>query len=444
MDGQNRTDAGYVWKRGLESVQRDYPNPSWWSLQPRAVRALIRFVSVFGTLTLTTLWVADRRRFWIVVGCIAGILLAYLLWLAWGAVSNYQERKHTIIPFTQAVAPILGMPPGRVERTMQFTPEQIRIEVPAHFNPHERELSELTSLANRRLTGEWTAASQVRKLPFYVMLTKQAEPRKSFSFDELSLLIDQQQPGNFILGMGTHDRLITANIPKEYPMVGLSMGTGAGKSSFFRSMIAQGYYHGFQDWDIFDVKLISLAGLDVLPGVNIYRTPEEIRKAVYQLRLEMERRNNEMLANPKKVFKPKYVVMEEQNAFAILTQIDWEQGGGKKKDTVWQDLKVLFVMARQVQIYILSAYQFLTAAASGGDSTIRTQMGLKILGRFSPQAWDMLVGERPRERSSSHPGRCVAVMEGHRHHFQVPYLTLENALELAHLGLDRADGTAKK
>jgi hypothetical protein len=432
MDGKTRTDAGYFTKRGVESVQNWYPNPTWWALQPRAVRALIRLCTLFGSVTLTALWVADRAVFYGVVGIIGGCLLLWGLWAGWERIVHFRERKHTVIPFIEAAAPIVDQPIRQIERTIQFSPERVRLEVPAHFNPHDAELTRLTSLANRRLTGEWKVATQVRRLPYYVELSKQPEPRKAFNYDEFVPLVLKQKPGDVILGMGVHDELVTADIYNMYPMAALSMGTGAGKSSFLRTFIAQEYYHGVRDWLICDVKMISLAGIEVLPGINICRTPQEIRKAIHELRLEMDTRYQDLLMHPEMTFPRKYLILEEQNAFAILTQDDWEESGGKKKDRVWNDIKVLIVMARQVGIHIIGAYQLLTALVSGGDSTIRTMMNLKILCRYSPQAWDMLVGERPREPSSNHPGRAVAVMgEGTRKRFQIPLLTMENALELA-------------
>jgi hypothetical protein len=91
-------------------------------------------------------------------------------------------------------------------------------------------------------------------------------------------------------------------------------------------------------------------------------------------------------------------------------------------------------MARAVNMHMFGAWQVLLVIAAGGDSQLRDQFGLKILSRFSPQAWDLLVGTRPREPSSSVPGRAVAVMEGERKRFQMPNVSVDDAMNMVMKG----------
>jgi hypothetical protein len=436
-DGEPRTDAGWF-RKGHKSVDPRRPIPSAWSLRPRIERAGIRWAVLLSVTLLPATgawaWFYHHTAFLLsatLLGVSTGLLVYWRGTLVYRA---HAYRRDFVVPFTQAASPILDMPASVIERDMVLEPGRVRVPIPPHYDPRSGQLEALTGLANRRLTGEWSAQLQVRKMPFYAQLVRMPEPRNSFSYVELLPHVIAGKAGNVILGIAAADEIVKADIYNIYPMVGLSMGTGAGKSVFFRSFIAQESYHGVRDFDVCDVKMVSIAGMEGVPGLRIHRTPDEIRNAVREVRSEMERRYKLLLDNPKMEFPRRYLILEEQNAFAILTSVEWKESGHKGIDSIWGDIKYLIVMARQVGIHVVGAYQLLLANVTGNDSTIRTQMSLKILSRFTPQAWDLLVGERPREKSSNHPGRAIAVMEGERKRFQIPYLTVDEAMDMVRRG----------
>ena len=437
LDGNPRTDAGWF-VRGKEIVNKaKYPRPGRWSYLPRMERALIRLGCTLTVLTALVGWLVWPEWF-ARVAAILGVLTAvYASWRVWKWWGVFAFRRHTLSPFAQAASPMLGLPPAVIDREMLYRDGWLKLPVPPHFTTGDGKMADLLKLANQRIGGEWKADVQVKRLPYYVLLTRKPEPRNSVTYADMLPYVIKGRAGNVFLGLGSDDVAVYADIYNSYPHIAGSMGTGAGKSSFLRSFIAQESYHGVDDWDLCDVKQISLAGMENVPGFRIHRSVHEIWKCVAEVRSEMERRYEELLVDPNKTFKRRYLILEEMNAFASLSKVQWQserQGGDPQVEPFWNDLKTIVVMSRQVGIHVIGMWQLLLAAAAGGDSTIRTQFGLKILSRFDPQAWDLLVGARPRESSSSVPGRAVAVMEGERRRFQMPYLSVDDAMALVKMG----------
>jgi hypothetical protein len=442
LNGVPRTDAGWF-IRGRELVNRaKYPRPGWWSYQPRVLRALIRLSAMLALFEGTLAWFLHRQGLLVCVALSGAALVVLCTWRLYRVYVEWSFQHHTLSPLALAASPTLDLPPREIEAGMLYRDGWLKLPVPPHWTTGGSDgskLTELTRLANQRIGGDWKVETQLKRLPFYILLMRRPEPKESFSYEELLPLVMRNRPGNVILGIQADNEITYADVYEMYPMIGLSMGTGAGKSSFFRSFIAQESYWGVDDFDVCDVKMVSIAGMEEVPGLRIHRSPQEIRDAIHDTRTEMERRYQLLLQDPKRKFPRKYLILEEQNAFAILTGIEWAESGGKGIDPVWNDVKLLIVMARQVGIHLIGAYQLLLANVTGNDSTIRTQMSLKILSRFTPQAWDLLVGERPREKTSNIPGRAVAVMEGERRRFQIPFVTVEEAMDLVKRGKAWAD-----
>jgi hypothetical protein len=449
LDGDPRTDAGWI-RTGIRSVDSRYPHPTRWQLMARWKRMTIRLTAILLPVTAGVAWLVWPTVFYRVSVALILVLATLLARPMMRRYERYNLNHHIIGPFTQTASHLVSHAPAAMMRDMHvdmtrtkdegLTLTKVQIPVPPEYNPGEAGKKELVKLAGERFGGEWGANLNVKRWPFYIALSRLPEPREKFSYADLLPLVAQQKPGVVILGIGSNDKIVVADIIRMYPHVALSIGTGGGKSSFYRNMIAQLSYHGDDEFDVCDVKMISLAGLERVPGMRIHRGVEQIWKVVAEFRREMEARYQEMLTWPDpdfKTFKAKYLFLEEMNAFTMLSQITWSEvkdKGAPKQEPVWNDIRLVAVMARQVNMHIIGAWQLLLAAAAGGDSQLRTQFGLKILSRFDPQAWDLLVGTRPREHTSSVPGRAVAVMEGERKRFQMPNVSVNDAMDMVMKG----------
>jgi hypothetical protein len=450
LDGEPRTDAGWF-RKGTRSVDPRYPHPSRWQLMKRWQRMAIRLGSMLAPVTAVMVWLVWPTAFYRLSVVLTMILLVILVRVGMKWYEGYDLRNHILKPFALTAAPMVNQAPSALERDMQITmghrqddglvPIRITLPVPPEYNGTDSSKKSLVSLANVRLGGEWTANLNARRWPFYVALSRLEDPRTNFSYAELSLIIeDRSGPGKVILGAGTSD-IVIADIVNRFPHVGMSIGTGGGKSSFYRNVIAQLSYWGDDEFDVCDVKRVSLKGMERVPGLSIHTDVEKIWEVVHDFYLEMESRYKEVENFPTELppdhFKAKYLFLEEMNAFTMMSAIRWGQvkdKGDSKREPVWDDIKLIAVMARAVNMHMFGAWQILLVIAAGGDAQLRDQLGLKILSRFSPQAWDMLTGLRPREPSSSVPGRAVAVMDGERKRFQMPLVTVEDAMDMVTKG----------
>ncbi|MFD7645736.1 FtsK/SpoIIIE domain-containing protein [Kitasatospora sp. NPDC059795] len=283
--------------------------------------------------------------------------------------------------------------------------------------PPEAELGDgeqlrVTSLVNRRIPGEWEASWDHQA--FRVEFKHPPRPPQRVLFGEVRELIEALPASQVLLGLGTRQEKIVIDFEDETPHVGLSIGTGGGKSATLRNIIAQQIRKGAEKFIVVDPKLISLDCFDGIPEVEIYTEIDEQWGAIAKFSAEMERRYQIKKADKSATFPRWFLIMEEQNDFAEESYQTWtdvkEKGDPARPPVFGQIAKTLF-KGRQANMNVISVYQRLTARAAGGTE-LRDQYGAKILARFSPQAWNSLVATTPRPKSSRHPGRSVVVIGG--------------------------------
>jgi hypothetical protein len=373
----------------------------------------------------------------VVAGTAAAAGIAYGSYRARRAVRNWRHHRRVIRPLVAALAPVVEMTPVEVaDRLVTPTADTIRVPLPNHCAGKKSQVDDVSRIVTQRLGGEWDTDLQLREAPFYIHFSPRPAPPELVTFETVRdavLATAQDRP---VLGLGARGDLIRLDFTGEIAHLAASIGTGGGKSSFLRFLVAQFAHHGVRDFAVCDVKWVSLQGMEGVPGLRIYRHVEEIWEAIARERREMDRRYEILLTNPTKVFPRRIIVLEEQNAFALETALMWRQMKAKKDPAlapVWTDIALLLVKSRQVNMNLISVYQRMAADACGGG-TFRDQYGLKLLSRFSPQAWDTLVGTRPRAASSAVQGRAIAVMGGLQRQVQLPFITVDDAMTLATSG----------
>jgi hypothetical protein len=417
----------------------------------------------------------------------AGAAVAWAVWWAARGVVTWRHRRRVVRPMVRALAPVVELAPvdirdrliipapagpvrsvlarpvaagaaallgsddpaarvaGRAlavveSRVLAATPGRIVVPVADHWAGRPAQVQELSRIVGQRVGGEWDASTQLRTAPFSVRYTPRPAPPESVLWTpdgQLAAAVAATTQDRPVLGVGSRGEYVNLDFTGEIAHLAASFGTGAGKSSFLRWLTAQFAYHGVREFVVCDVKWVSLAGMEGVPGLHIYRDVEEIWDAIALARAEMDRRYVELLADPKRVFPRMVIILEEQNAFAMESAMRWmhvrPDGVKKALPPVWGDIGLLLLKGRQVNINLISVYQRMTADSCGGGA-FRDQYGLKMLSRFSPQAWDTLVGTRPRGVSSAVPGRAIAVLGGLHRNVQIPYISPEDALTLATSG----------
>jgi hypothetical protein len=441
LDGYPRTDSTF-WERGTKALT-ETGRASRWAMLPGYERAAIRIAVPVGTVT-GSIGYAVAPETAATMTAAAALGTGYLAGRK--ALRYVRTRTHTarvVKPLAAALAPFTDLPADQLRERL-ILPEpgadlaeaEIRVPLADHHAGRTEQVKDITRVVSQRIGGEWNTALNLRTAPFYLHFTPRPAPPGEVPYAmvrDAVLATSQDRP---VLGLGTGCEPIHLDFTGEIAHLAASIGTGGGKSSLLRFLVAQFAHHGVRDFDVCDVKWVSLAGMEDVPGLNIYRDVEDIWDAIALARAEMDRRYVELLKDPRRTFPRKVIILEEQNAFALETAIRWREVRGKdKRNTapVWNDVALLLVKARQVNINLIGVYQRMTADSCGGG-TLRDQYGLKLLSRFSPQAWDTLVGTKPRGVSSAIPGRAIAVLGGLHRAVQLPFITVEDAMELATSG----------
>lgn len=245
-------------------------------------------------------------------------------------------------------------------------------------------------------------------------------------------------------GLGKRSAVVSSSLSGDSPHVGLSMGSGAGKSVTARALLAQMLYRGCIGL-VLDFKMISHQWAAGLPNVVIARRPAEIHEALIWLGGEVERRNEVALAgadldgNVHAVVGARLLVIcEELNATVSALRRYWRElrAGDRElpqRSPALEALDAASFMGRQVLTNIVYIGQRLSVKASGGDGDARENIGVIGFGRYSPSNWKMLASDHPMPPKSLTPGRIQVVTDRVRE-CQAVFMTAREARELALAG----------
>ncbi|NXY94480.1 hypothetical protein HYE82_08755 [Streptomyces sp. BR123] len=309
----------------------------------------------------------------------------------------------------------------------------LAVKLPPEAELGTGEQERVSSLVKRRVPGEWEASWNHREFKVTFKHPPRPPQKVLFGDPEVQDIIDGLPDSQVLLGLGSRNEKIVLDFEDETPHVGLSVGTGGGKSSTLRNIIVQQIRKGAEKFIIIDPKLISLDCLNDIPEVEIYTEIREQWEAVAAFALEMERRYQIKKADKSATFPRWFLVMEEQNDFAeesYQTWVDVKQKGDPARPPVFGQIAKTLFKGRQANMNVISVYQRLTARAAGGTE-LRDQYGAKILARFSPQAWNSLVATTPRPKSSRHNGRAIVVIGGSERVCQLVFVDEDEARDYA-------------
>jgi hypothetical protein len=351
---------------------------------------------------------------------------------AWRAVRRVLLARHhrrVVGPLAAALAVPLESPPAEVARTLAVPrvlgPDaQVTAALPDHYQGTPGQVDAAARIVGQRLGGEWQA--RVSRSPLALIVARRPAPPESVTFGQVAPLIGAQGSATRVLmGMGAGDVPVWLDFDATLAHLGLSVGTGGGKSAFLRFVVAQFAHWGVADFPVIDSGFVSLAGMESVPGLRVYRDPPEQWEALAELAADMDARYAAMLADPSATFPLCVITLEEQNDAAIAWRAYWREVKGPRDPAtppVYGDITRIMVKGRKVGYRVIGSYQRLTAAACGGldAGVMRDAYGSKALARFGPQAWDALTGIRPRAESSAVPGRFVQVIGSDVRAVQVP------------------------
>jgi hypothetical protein len=265
--------------------------------------------------------------------------------------------------------------------------------------------------------ARWRLAGPAPRLE----LTTGASVPATVRLADVRRAIDAAKPDELIWGLG-RDGPVKSSLASDSPHLGLSMGSGAGKSVTIRAILAQMLHHGAIAL-VIDYKQISQHWARDLPNVSIVRHPQEIHAALMWLGREISRRNEvafygaDLEGNVHSVVGPRLIIAgEELNAAMKALRIYWRQLRDEDKSLPVRppsldSLDLVNLMGRQVLMNMLYVGQRLSNKASGGDGDVRESIGVIALGRYKASTWKMLAEDHPMPPSTRKPGRFQVVAD---------------------------------
>jgi hypothetical protein len=205
----------------------------------------------------------------------------------------------------------------------------------------------------------------------------------------------------------------------ESPHLGLSVGSGGGKSVCARLIGAQSAYRGATVLVLDYPKLVSLRALRGLPNVAYCDSAALVHSACVWLAHELEDRAHEVKENTDddEVFHGHLdrllVICEESNALFNRLRMYWNdvrQSGDPKRSPAIDGLELALFMGRQLHVNVVQIGQMLTTRATGSGEA-RENLGIRILGRATENNWKVMVPEHPYPGKTTRPGRVHVVTD---------------------------------
>ena len=446
--GGHLTDAGWFSPATGKPARTNTGRAARFYYLPRIHRAARRTGRVAVAVLLLLIWI--NSAVW-GLACTIIVFTGAAAWGGWTGWRLLMERKHHrtwVKPLHLVAAHQVGLPSAADPRSwLSIEPDRSRVvaELPQGFNPDKKDKERLVETFTSKLGLEspevrWQLAGPKPRLE----LCASMPPPPRVALSDVRARLDTIAPDALIWGIGKRSALIATSLSGDSPHIGLSMGSGAGKSVTARSLAAQMLYRGAIVL-ILDIKMISHQWAKGLPNVAICRRPEEIHAALLWLAVELERRNEEALehadleGNVHATLGPRIIVIcEEMNATVSRLRKYWRQVRDPKNDPTRSPaldaLDAVSFMGRQVLCNIVYIGQRLSVRASGGDGDARENVGTIAFGRYSPSNWKMLAPDFPMPPKSMTPGRLQVVTDK-VHEVQCTFMPALEARELALAGV---------
>jgi hypothetical protein len=374
---------------------------------------------------------------------ISVVLLTEFFWRMRKTKIRLGNNKTVAKPLHKSLAPVVGMPlaakPGQWINVSQDR-SLVRANLPKNYHPNEGERNKVSAIIRDvgGMTEDALITWNLKDSNSYVEMKSATPPPDKVVLQDVIHAIESSTQDNVVLGLGRGNEIVKGSMANDSPHFGLSIAAGGGKSQLARLAAAQILHNGGIVL-ILDIKRLSHTWARDLPNVRYARTIEEIHAALIWLHKEIDRRTKvadvgvdlegEVHAN---VGPRMLVIAEELNEGMARLRRYWTEirtkNEGKKSPAI-EALEEALFMGRQVRINMFAVAQMMTALAAGSGAA-RENMGIRILGRYTRNAWRMLVPEHDMPQRSMKPGR-VQVVTSKIQECQVAFLTGSEARELA-------------
>ena len=317
-------------------------------------------------------------------------------------------------------------------------------ELPAGWGGDYKDRQRLVSILTAKLGMEspdaaWHLAGPSRLLA----LTVAKPPPREVSLEQLRPFIEAAKLDQVLLGFGIQTAPVWFDLDGDSPHIGISMGSGGGKSVTSRLILAQMLLKGCVGMVLDAPKRISHTWARGLPNVAYCRDVEEVHEALLWLEAECDRRNRvadaaaDIEGRVRANVGPRIIVIaEELNTMMKRLRAYWLRervSGDPVRSPALDALDAVLSMGRQVLLNVVMIGQRLSDKATGGGGDARENLAALIFARFKPNTWKMLVPDMPMPARTTHKLRAWTVTDSVRA-VQVALLTGREARDLALAG----------
>jgi hypothetical protein len=454
LDGHRRSDAT-IWHDGTEAEPHHWSRNPWWPRLAGWKRAVVMFwvPGAAGWALLFHRGGTER-----VMAVVAGVLLgcalirAALWWPEWG---HYRSR---VRPLHWKLAPLLALPPSTKPGDWLAIPPdyatnrdaEVVLYPPRDFTASDRnrdDVQRAVAVALPELEApDFDFGALAGHKPRIIV--KHSDPPPTLvTWDQIAPKVAAKAAHELVTGIGKHSEVIKVSVETDSPHFGISMGTGAGKSNLAAFWLVQRLRQGDIAL-ILDAKHFSHpwafkdmdAEYGLLPNVRYARWIPDLHEAMLWLGRELSSRTlaAERVINAKgdllKDVGPRlWIVAEEMNLATPLLKQHWADVRDKedvKKSPALTAFGGVAFAGRAVKMHLIVIGQQLTAETLGGGS-VRENIGVRCLARYTQNSWKMQAGDVPMPPSPSVPGRVQCIASGGVSETQVPLMDLEQVRELA-------------
>lgn len=438
LDGRHRTNA--TWNHRATRVLHPTGRVVGWHHMRRRTRAIIR--SGATVLAVAMAWALSAHPFATLL-VLAGLAVTALALAAPRGVlkaRNWRHYRTWVRPLDKALTHALAVPPVRL--AIEHDRSKVQIWLPEEFTGEQRERDAITRSVTEKLAIEgpeasWSLSRKNGGRPMVTFTQSEPPPARV----PLAAIMDHIRAAaehEIVMGIGRRGGVVKISVDNDSPHLGLSMGSGDGKSTVAKNQAAQLLYHGALLM-VLDIKLISHMWARYLPNVSYAGRPDEIEAALCWLAGEVSRRNRVALAAADiegrvnaNVGPRIFVIAEELNATQNRLKAWWQRDMEMKGRSPGSEaLDEVMFLGRQVLCNVEQIGQRLSVKASGsGDA--RENMGVLIFKDPSASAWKMLVGDRhPMPPATGHLGRLQVVTSKAVQETQGAFMTGQEAHDLA-------------
>jgi hypothetical protein len=436
IDGKRRSDCTFF-------AAGTHAEPRWWgrggdprwALLPGWKRAACWW-AVLGVTAGLRFWrTGTEWSLVFIVGPAAGLLGARAV----NAVRDWRHNRDWVNPLNEALPVDVAVKEIARDRTRAV------LALPAGFTGDDKDKKLIAQAVTAKLNpvaaleADWQLHGKKPEATFTLV----QPPPGYVSFADIRAAADAAEEHEIVLGIGRKGIIGKVSVDNDSPHIGLSMGSGDGKSVTARNAASQLAHHGALIACL-DAKFVSQHWAAGLRNVAYARSPAEIHELALWLAEEVDRRKALTLkyADVEGVVHadpgPRIVaILEELNVTQNELSAYWKRDlDGKGKSPAVIALDKVSAIGRQVLVNLVYIGQRLSAkATSGGSGDARENIGVLLMSNPAASTWKMLVGDRHSLPSATDvAGRLQVVSAKTVTEIQGAYVTGAQAREYATSG----------